>query len=1411
MSPAEFILHLEQHQVRLQAENGQLRFFAKPGALTPELRAAIVAQKAALLAHLLSNAGTETSARPPAPPTIQPVSRSQPLPLSSAQERLWFLDQLEGASATYNVYDAWRLNGDLNIAILKQAIQTLAQRHESLRTTFVASDSLPVVQRIHASVTVPFELIEAPGSSTEARFASALRSAEEAIRLPFALAQGPLLRVRLIKFSHQEHLLVFVVHHIIFDGWSAGILRRELEQLYSAALQGTPLELPALAIQYADFASWESNFLIGAELERKLAFWRNYLAGAPGVLELPADFSHPAVQTYRGDHTRAVIPSDLVRSLRELGRRERSTLFHVAMAAWKILLRRYTGQTDLLVGTSVSNRKQVELESVVGFFVNTLPLRTRLDGDITVRESVRQVQTSALEALAHDELPFERLVQALNPKRSLGVAPIFQVGLSFLQEGGTAHRFHDLEITPVQLDSRTAKFDMTLWLTESGDTLRASLEYATDLFTRERAERMLAHYVRLLQAMVEQPDTAITRLPMLAEAEQKLILHDWNATSVRYPQDKRLHELFEEQVRRQPNAPALVFGEETLSYNELNRRADHLAAVLRGLGVGPDVLVGLCVERTFDMVVGVLGILKSGGAYVPIDPAYPPDRIAFVLEDSNAPVLVTQRPLLASLPSVAATKVLLDEPLPAPKTKPTAAKIPSPTDLAYVLYTSGSTGQPKGVQIQHQAVVNFLQSMRREPGLTVQDTLLAVTTLSFDIAGLELHLPLSTGAKIILAPWEMAMDGDALLAAIKIHHVTMLQATPATWRLMLAAGWTKTPHLKALCGGEAMPADLAAELIPRCAEVWNMYGPTETTIWSTCTRITNPLDIHIGRAIDNTEIYILDANYQPLPIGVSGELLIGGDGLARGYLNRTELTADRFISHPFKPGQKLYRTGDLARWRPDGNIDCLGRLDFQVKIRGFRIELGEIETQLGTHPAVKQVVVSVREDTPGEKQLVAYLIAVPGAAPTEAGLREHLRGKLPHYMVPAAFITLPKFPLTPNGKIDRKALPAPGVSLTTRAPFPVAPRNETEKRLTAIFSQVLGRTPSSVQDSFFDLGGHSLLAVKLMAAIKREFGISLPLARLFEAPNIEKLALLLAQHDGSESHWNSLVPIRPKPGKPNLFLVHGAGGNVLLYREIAEAIGPDTSVYGFQSQGLDKRARPLRTIEEMAAHYVKELLNFQPHGPYHLGGYCMGGSVAFEMARLLRAQDRSVGLVALLDSYNLITVKRSGRSNKGFKRFRQKISFHLGNLAHLKTRDLPGYLGEKGRMAIELARASLSARFSKIRSSQHNGTDEKGAEVMIQAINDQAVWEFDPNPVAGIITVFRPKKNYDFMPDQHLGWAGVAPDGIDLITLPVNPHALLINPCATQVAYEMAVRIRQQSLASSLSGTPDSAKLGTAN
>jgi surfactin family lipopeptide synthetase A len=1186
------------------------------------------------------------------------------VPMSFTQEGLWFLDQLKPGRATYNMPVAISLRGLLEVEALERSLNAIVQRHEALRTTFGMREGQPV-QMIAPTLNVALSVVDLRGLAEAEEEAEVLRLATEEAQHPFDLTQGPLLRATLLQLGAEESMLMLVIHHIVFDGRSVGVLFRELASLYEAFSTGQPSPLPELPIQYADFVSWQREMLQGDNFAEHLAYWKQQLAGSPTHLELPSDRPRLPIPTSRGAMYSLNLPKALIEALKELGRHEGVTLFTVLVAAFQTLLYRYTGQDDLLIGTVTAGRTRGETEALIGFFATTVVLRTDLSGNPTFRELLKRVRQVILAARAHQDLPFEYVVKELQPERQLGQNPLFQVMLALEPPLPALPSGWTLTQTEMDVELGTSRFDLYLELDIGPEGLIGRLEYSIDLFDRTTIARMVGHWQTLLEGSVADPTRHLSELPLLTEKEHHQFLVEWNATQAAYPRDKCIHQLFETQVERTPDAVAAVFGKEHLTYRELNSKANQLAHYLQKLGVGPEVLVGLCVERSLEMVVGLLGILKAGGAYVPLDPAFPSKRISFMLEDAQAPVLVTQQHLLSQLPAHGTKAVCLDADAAvlAQQGEDNPRSELTSDELAYVIYTSGSTGRPKGVQILHRAVVNFLLSMREQPGLTAEDSWLAITTLSFDIAALELFLPLLVGARLIVASRDTAADGAALAETLTRAGVTVMQATPITWRLLLAAGWQGNPDLKILCGGEALPQDLAQQLLPRAASLWNLYGPTETTIWSTLCKI-EPGDevISIGRPIANTQVYLLDSKLQPVPFGVPGELYIGGDGLARGYLNRPELTAERFIPHPFsnEPAARLYKTGDLARYRADGTIEHLGRLDFQIKLRGFRIELGEIEAVLAQHPAVHQAVVVAREDTPGDKRLVAYVVPAPqypdsvelkeGMLTLVPKLRSLLKERLPDYMIPAAIVLLEALPLTPNGKVDRKALPAPDPSTGTAKDTFVAPTTPLHHQLVQIWEDLLGVRPIGIRDDFFDLGGHSLLAIRLIGRITQTYGKKLPLATLFAGATIEHLAtaLMAFQREIDDSTLGAratkeveaettidtrapIVAVQVGGSKRPFFYLHGEWrGGAYYSRELARRLGPDQPFYLLEPYKFAGLSVP-PSFEAIAAAHLKTLRAVQPEGPYMLGGYCNGGLVAYEISRQLHAQGQVVDVLVLID------------------------------------------------------------------------------------------------------------------------------------------------------------------------------------
>lgn len=1067
--------------------------------LSPELRAQLMEQ-------------VKGRSASPALHAIPRVAReSEAFPLSFAQQRLWFIEQLEPGNAAYHIATAIHLQGVLLVALLEQSFAHLLRRHESLRTTFHLQQGQPV-QVIHPAAPFHIPLVDLRCLPEAERSMAGEQIMSWEAQQPFSLEQGPLLRARLCQLGDQSFLLLLTMHHIISDGWSTSILVQEVTTAYACLLGARTPALPDLPIQYLDYALWQRRTLQGEVLQKHLAYWRSQLADAP-LLQLPTEYPRPARRTYRGALTSIFLPADLVQALRQISQQEQATLMMTLLAGFGILLGRTTNQQDLVVGMPIANRVQAEVEHLIGLFLNTLALRLDLSGDPGFLQVLRRVRETSLAADAHQDIPFEKLVEELQPPRSASHAPFFQI--MFIPQNQPAAPFDlpGLRVTCLRPDRQAAMFDLSLYIFEQDQEVEICAEYNSDLFTQASIGRLLQQYIQLLQGSVAAPRENIWKLPVLDEHERQRSLVAWNATQRSFASRCTLHECVEAQVEENWDAVAVSFEQDShLTYGALEEHSNQLAHYLQRRGVRPGCLVGILRERSLDLVVGLLGILKAGGAYVPLDPEYPPERLAYIVHSSGLHLLLTQEKLRPQTWREPGLQVVTQEGDGLALARERSSRPfceARAEDLAYVIYTSGSTGKPKGVQIPHRAVVNFLCSMREQPGFVACDTLLAVTTIAFDIAGLELFLPLTSGGRVMLLSRESVLDGRVLGAALARADATVMQATPATWRLLLEAGWQGKPDLKMLCGGEALGRELANQLLTKGASLWNLYGPTETTIWSTLGQVEAAEGaVSIGRPIANTRVYVLDAFMAPVPIGVVGEIYIGGAGVARGYLHRPELTRERFLADPFCAGQVLYRTGDQGWYQPDGTLRYQGRNDQQIKLRGFRIEPGEIEAVLSTHPAVQAAVVVMREDSPGNPYLVAYVRPGEREKIESGELRAWLKRSVPEYMLPAAFVYLAVFPLTPNGKLDRRALPAPDGSVAEEARE--APRTRGEQLMLAAWQHILGCREIGIHQDFFDLGGHSLIAPGLLAHINQTFHVDLPLRAFLATPSIAGLSQLIA-------------------------------------------------------------------------------------------------------------------------------------------------------------------------------------------------------------------------------------------------------------------------------------------------------------
>ena len=1056
----------------------------------------------ALLAHRL-----QAKAAPADAISRRPDGR--PTPLSHAQERLWFLEQLEPGGAAYNIARAFACRGRLDTGALGASLTEVATRHETLRTTFSMVAEGPV-QVVTPPSPVPLPMMDLADLPAAARRTELDRLAAAEAALPFDLARGPLLRSSLVRLGTEDHLLLLTLHHIVADGWSMSLLFRELGALYAAFVAGRPSPLPELSIQYADYSIWQRERLRGEALARLLAYWRRQLAGAPAVLELPLDRPRPAAQTFRGSRLAARLPGPLASAVNDLSAREGATTFMTFLAGFAALLGRWSGQDDVVVGSPIAGRVRSELEPLIGFFVNTLALRADLAGG-TVRELLQRVRHVCLDAYAHQELPFEKLVEELSPARSLAWSPLFQVTFALQNAPTAALALPKLTIERLDVVREQVKFDLSLDAFEVAAGLELELWFNTDLFDATTIERLLGHFRTLLEGAVAEPSRRLSELPLLTAGEREQLLVEWTATAASFPRGLCLHELVKDQAGRTPEAVALVAGGERLTYRELDERAGRLAAHLRSLGVGPEVLVAVCTERDAAMVVGMLATLAAGGAYVPLDPTYPAERLAFTLADAEAKVLLTRSDLVERLPEHGAHVVCLDEwegvAPPAASVIPSASEgsPATPANLAYVIYTSGSTGRPKGVAITHASAVTFLHWARTAFTPEELRGVFAGTSITFDLSVFELFGTLAWGGTVILGENALALAGHPAAAA-----VTLVNTVPSAIAELVRAGAVPGRVRTLNLAGEPLRRALVDRIheLGTVERVLNLYGPSEDTTYSTWALAErgSPAEPTIGRPIANTRAYVVDRSMSLQPVGVPGELWLTGEGLARGYLQRPELTAERFVPDPFggEPGARAYRTGDLARWRPSGELEYLGRIDHQVKVRGFRIELGEVETALGAVPGVRETVVVAREDVPGERRLVAYVVPQQGREPAARELRSALAARLPEFMVPAAFVALPALPLTPNGKIDRKALPAPEAPAAADG---AEPRTWIEGLVAGIWADVLSLDRAiGREDSFFELGGHSLAATRVASRVRDLFGVEMPLRKLFEAQTVAALA-----------------------------------------------------------------------------------------------------------------------------------------------------------------------------------------------------------------------------------------------------------------------------------------------------------------
>ncbi|MET0396317.1 MAG: non-ribosomal peptide synthase/polyketide synthase, partial [Longimicrobiaceae bacterium] len=1317
-------------------------------------------------------------AGPQAPP-LAPVARDgSPLPTSFAQQRLWFIDRLEPGGALYNMPFALRLRGRFDPALLERAVAEIVRRHETLRTVFAVVDGEPV-QVVRAAAPFALPVADLRGLPMEAREARALRLVAAEAARPFDLAAGPLLRALAVRLETDGWVLLLVMHHVVADGWSMGVLVRELSALYDALSDGRAAGLPALPVQYADFAAWQRAWLTGEALEARLAFWREKLADAPPLLELPTDRPRPQVQDARGGSVGVHLPAEVSRELRALARREGATAFMALLAACQLLLARYAGVEDVSVGTPIAGRTRLETEGLIGFFVNTLVLRTDLSGEPSFRALLGRVREATLGAYQHQEIPFERLVEELAPERTLAHPPLFQAMFALQNNERGELRMGPVEVEPLAAGgAEMAKYDLTLELGEDERGFAGSLAYRAGLWDRATMERMAGHFARLVAAVVADAGRPAADAAMLGPEEREQLLAGWNDTGAGYPAGGLVHDLVAAQAARTPDAVALVSGAREVRYAELDSAANRLAHLLRHRGVGPESRVGVMLGRAPGLLVALLGVLRAGGAYVPLDPAYPRERLGRMVEDAGVALVLTTGELadrvagaeVLALDAVAAE--MARQPADAPRTGV------GPENLSHVIFTSGSTGRPKGVMIRHASTAVLMHWMRGIVSERERSGVLWSTSVSFDVSVAEVFGTLCWGGRLVLVENALSLPEAA---GQGIVYASMVPTAAAE---LLRAGAIPASVRTLNLGGEPLPADLARALLATgtIEKIGNLYGPTEDTTYSTYARVApDAARVTVGRPVANTRAYVLDARLEPVPAGVPGELHLAGDGTARGYAGRPGPTAERFLPDPFgaaRSGGRMYRTGDRVRWLATGELEYLGRADQQVKLRGFRIEPGEIEAVLRTHPAVRDAVAVVRDDDAhGGRRLVAYVVGEADAAE----LRAHLRAHLPEHMVPSAIVGLAELPLTGSGKTDRRALPAP--ESPAGAAAYVAPRTPEEATLAGIWAEVLGTERVGATDDFFALGGHSMLAIRLLARVEAATGRRLPLAALFAAPTVERLARLLrAEPDAAPA--SPLVLLHAGGTGTPLFLVHAAGGSALPYEGLGRRVGADRPVYGLQARGLDGEAAPRDGIAAMAEDYLARVRGVQPRGPYLLGGWSMGGVVALEMARRLRAAGEQVALLALLDSVLAPPDAEPGDDLRPYVDF----ALHLG----LDS----GAVGVSGADARAMGHAERLDHVRRAALAAGLFPPDVGAERVASLFavfraNALALRRYVRGTYDGEVVLLQAAEGSASDPSVRAAWEGVAAGGVRAHTLPGTHFSMLREPLSRAVADVLADELRR--------------------
>lgn len=1323
----------------------------------------------------------KTAAKPIAE---KPFTKKTEAPLSPVQKRLWFITQLEPNSPAYNLMNTAIINGIIKKNLFIAAISKITKRHDSLRATFHSKDGEPFAT-IHQDFTpiVTFDSFFNQ-SYEEAQIEITNRLKDEAKKI-FNMSEGPLWYVKVFETADDKSIMAMLTHHIISDGWSFNLFINELCDFYHELAKDIDFEPPQLSHFYSDYAESENTRIKESNFINHEKYWKSVFSSALPILTLPIAKNRPLKNEYNGSISPISFPFQFRNALQAIVKNSGATLFTGMITLFSLLLYKYGGEDKIIIGTPYSGRDRSEWENIIGFFINMLPINFEINPNTTFNEYLSESSLRIKETLSHNQYPFSSLVELIKPPREININPVFQVMCVYqtvqppdLKNGS------NISFQPFYMDRGISEYDMTLYIWDNGEDLSGVLEYNTSLFDKTVIEKMLAHFEQLMKNAITFPDLKINSISIMTTDEYDSIVRSCsNANSIN-SLNPGLIQLIKQKVIERPEAVSCIFGKKQLNYDQLWNLSERIAFQLKKNGAENGKLIGLCVERSVEMVATLLAIIKTGAAYLPLDPAFPSIRLRQIIKESKTELIITDFQSKRLFKGNCKVKLIDINSLAnynSDNSIQSDISWPNNTDTAYVLFTSGSTGKPKGVEIMHGSLLNFLLSMQKNPGMKEEDILLAVTTLSFDISGLEIWLPLICGATIRIISREKVSDGFELLNEINKGRVTMMQATPSTWKILLDAGWKEGHGFKALCGGEAFSRDLANRILQTGSRLWNMYGPTETTIWSSISEVLpNDEPISLGEPIDNTWLIILDDKGLPIPSNIPGELCIGGFGLAKGYLNEPELTLTKFTEPPkgFEFLGRIYHTGDLVIKHPNGNLIFLGRIDHQVKLRGYRIELPEIENQICKIPGIMDCVVWTPEDPNGVKRLVAYVILEENLNKNEISsiVKKGLKNFLPSYMIPEYVEIMNNFPLTSNRKIDRKALNFPANSKKESDRKFLIPENEKEKALLEIWKKVLCISNISTDDDYFERGGNSFLATRLFAEIDKKFNIRLPLALLYEAPTIQLQAKYIDQNSVSK-HWNVIVPLRTSGSKPPLFLVHGAGGNILLYRDLVNFLGNDQPVYGIQSKGLDGKSKPLRSIEEMGQEYAKEIISVFPEGPYLVGGYCMGGLIAYEIARILLSSDKVIGMVALLDTAAYWT--NMNKIQKWIFVY-ENATFHFKNFIKADNAGKYTFLRDRTYEAFRRIRIKVNTIANHITARPNKSNFAILDD--INTINDNAARIFKPKPYDGKVTLFRPFTNFSLIESNTMGWDKIKTGGLDIISLSAYPKGILVNPYVKELA-----------------------------